>query len=326
MRHPQTRLSRLRSCATIRSMMSENSLNAYDLIQPVFVHYGDNLCKEISSMPGQYQFSIDKACDYVKDIYNKGVKSIILFGIPEQKDAIGSDAMSSTGIIQRAVEALKKAVPEMYIITDVCFCEYTDHGHCGVMVARGDKMILEHSLTCENLAVQVKTHADAGADMVAPSGMIDGQVASIRSALDSSGHGGVPIMSYSAKYASSFYGPFRDAAQGSPSFGDRRSHQMDTANVEEALREVELDIEEGADIVMVKPGLAYMDVIAQIKSTFNIPIAVYNVSGEYAMVKAAAANGWLEEEAIVREILLGFKRAGAGLIISYHTADIVEKL
>ena len=326
MKYPQTRLSRLRSCPTLRSMVSEHTLQASDLIQPVFIHYGENLCKEIPSMPGQYQFSIDRACEYIKNIYDRGVKAVILFGIPEVKDPLGSDAMSPTGIIQRAVEAIKKAVPEMYVITDVCFCEYTDHGHCGIMLDKGDHMVLDHSATCVNLAIQVKTHADAGADMVAPSGMIDGQVAAIRTALDSAGHTNIAIMSYAAKYASAFYGPFRDAAEGSPKFGDRRSHQMDVANTDEAMREVQLDIDEGADIVMVKPGLAYMDIVARIKDSFNIPIAVYSVSGEYAMIKSAVANGWLEEEEVVKEILLSFKRAGASLIISYYTSNLVEKL
>ena len=326
MKYPQTRLSRLRLTPTLRSMVRENVLNAEELIQPVFIHYGENISNEISSMPGQYQFSIDRACEYIKGIYDRGVKAIILFGIPETKDPLGSDALSPAGIIPRAIEAIKKAVPEMYVITDICFCEYTDNGHCGVMVDKGDTMILNHAATCVSLATQVQMHADAGVDMVAPSGMIDGQVAAIRTALDTTGFSHIPIMSYAAKYASAFYGPFRDAAQGSPQFGDRRSHQMDPANSDEALREVMLDIDEGADIVMVKPGLAYMDIVRRLKDNFNIPIAVYNVSGEYAMIKAAAANGWLEEEAIVKEMLLGFKRAGAGLIITYHAADIAGKL
>ena len=331
MKYPQTRLSRLRSCPTLRAMVRENSLEPEDLIQPVFIHYGENYCEEIASMPGQYQYSIDKACEYIRQIYDKGVKAILLFGIPEVKDPLGSDATNPEGIIQRAVREIKKNVPEMYVITDVCFCEYTDNGHCGVMVDKGDQMlgsrlVLDHVATCVSLAAQVQTHAEAGVDMVAPSGMIDGQVSAIRTALDTAGFRDVPIMSYAAKYASAFYGPFRDAAQGAPQFGDRRNHQMDPANSDEALREVMLDIDEGADIVMVKPGLAYMDILRRLKDSFNIPLSVYNVSGEYAMVKAAAANGWLSENEIAKEILLSFKRAGANMIISYHTSDIIETL
>ncbi len=326
MSNMNSRLSRLRNCQTLRDMISENSVSAKDLVQPVFIHYGNNFAKEINSMPGQCQFSIDRACEYVRDLYDIGVKAILLFGIPEHKDELGSDSMADNGIIQQAVREIKKIVPQMFIITDVCFCEYTSHGHCGVMVPSGDGYTLDHPATCNNLAKQVISHAKAGADMVAPSGMIDGQIAAIREALDSSGFLSLPVMSYAAKYASAFYGPFRDAAQGAPAYGDRRTHQMNPANSDEALREVAQDIEQGADIIMVKPGLPYLDIIRRVKDNFNIPVAAYNVSGEYSMVKAAAANNWLSENEIVSEILLGFKRAGADLIISYHTADYLRQL
>ncbi len=324
MSHKIPKISRLRVNATLRDMLAENSLSANDLIQPVFIHYGEKLSREIPSMPGQYQFSIDRACEYVREIHEYGIKAIILFGIPEHKDDIGSESFNDNGIIQQAVRAIKQVVPQMYIITDVCFCEYTSHGHCGFMNKTSQGMILDHKVTCAYLERQVVSHAQAGADMVAPSGMIDGQVAAIRYALDCNGFINTPIMSYAAKYASAFYGPFRDAAQGAPVFGDRRTHQMNSANSDEALREVAQDIAEGADIVMVKPGLAYLDIIRRVKDNFNIPIVGYNVSGEYAMVKAAAANGWLDEPAIVAETLLAFKRAGADLIISYHSADFLK--
>ncbi len=325
MSFPHNRLSRLRSSEVLRNMVAENQVQASDLVQPVFIHYGENIEREISSMPGQYQFSIDRACEYIRRIYDAGVRSVLLFGIPEKKNATGSDAMSDKGIVQQAVRAIKQAVPGMYVITDVCFCEYTDHGHCGVLTNSPRGMILDHEATCRNLALQVLTHARAGADMVAPSGMIDGQVQAIRQALDGNGFDNIPIMSYAAKYASAFYGPFRDAAQGAPSFGDRRSHQMDPRNSDEALREVQQDIEQGADIIMIKPGMPYLDIVRRVKDNFNIPIAVYNVSGEYAMVKAAAANGWLNEKQTVMEILTSFKRAGADIIITYHAADVVGK-
>jgi len=322
MDYPINRLSRLRANENFRAMVRENVLNVDDLIQPVFVHHGENIKKEITSMPGQYQLSADRLAEYSEQIFEAGIKSVLLFGIPAHKDAVGSDTWDdNNGIIQRALRELRKAVPEMVLITDVCFCEYTDHGHCGVITERDGQKVLDHEATCENLALQAASHARAGADMLAPSGMIDGGVGVIREALDGMGFGHVPVMAYSAKYASSFYGPFREAAQGAPQFGDRRSYQMDIANSDEALREVELDIQEGADIVMVKPALAYMDIIRRVKDIFTLPVAAYNVSGEYAMIKAAAQNGWLDEKAAVLEILTNLKRAGADLIITYHALD-----
>ena len=326
MQYGNSNLSRLRQSPVLRDMLAETSISANDLIQPVFFHYGDNVKEEIASMPGQYQYSIDTGCEYVRKLYDLGVKAVLLFGIPESKDPIGSDSFSDNGIIQCAVRAIKKAVPEMYVITDVCFCEYTDHGHCGVMVDTPAGKMLDHEATCVNLARQVVSHAKAGADMVAPSGMIDNQVSSIRAALDNSGFKNVPIMSYAAKYASSFYGPFRDAAQGAPAFGDRRTHQMNICNSDEALREVQQDIIQGADIIMVKPALAYLDIIFRVKHEFNIPVAAYNVSGEYSMLKAAGAKGWLNESEAAFEILTSIKRAGADIIISYNSADIISRI
>jgi len=323
MDYPTTRLSRLRGNPTFRQMVRETTLEISDLIQPLFVHHGEKVKKEIASMPGQYQLSVDNLTEQARKFFDMGIRAVLLFGIPAHKDPIGSDSWDDkNGIIQRALRALRKATPEMILICDVCFCEYTDHGHCGVIVERNGRKVLDHDATLENLALQTASHARAGADIVAPSGMIDGAVGVMRQTLDGMACSHIPIMSYSAKYASSFYGPFRDAAEGAPKFGDRRSHQMDIANSDEALREVELDIREGADIVMVKPALAYMDIIKRVKDTFSMPTAAYNVSGEYAMVKAAAANGWIDEKSIVLEILTGLKRAGADLIITYHTPDV----
>ncbi|MBN1765287.1 MAG: porphobilinogen synthase [Sedimentisphaerales bacterium] len=321
------RLSRLRANETFRQMVRENRLEAGDLIQPLFVHHGDQVKNEIDSMPGQFQYSIDNLIEVTQRLYDAGLRAVLLFGIPAGKDEAGSDTWDDEhGIIQQALRALKKAVPKMILITDVCFCEYTTHGHCGVLVERNGQKVLDHDATLDNLALQAASHARSGADMLAPSGMIDGAVGIIRETLDGLGYQHLPIMSYSAKYASSFYGPFRDAAQGAPQFGDRRSHQMDCANSNEALREVEIDIQEGADIVMVKPALSFMDVICRIKELFNIPCAAYNVSGEYAMVKAASERGWLDEKQCVMEILTSFKRAGADLIITYHAGDAVNWL
>jgi len=323
---PIQRLSRLRFSPTLRDMVQENHLHLSDLIQPIFIHHGTNINNEISSMPGQFQMSIDIATTYAKRLYDTGIKSVILFGLPKSKDNIGSDALSNTGIIQQAIGALKKAVPELFIITDVCFCEYTDHGHCGVLKEINGKQVLNHDETLNNLQLQVISHANAGCDMVAPSGMIDGAVGAIRYALDENGFTHLPIMGYSAKFASAFYGPFRDAADGAPQQGDRKSYQMNVANTDEAMREVALDIKEGADIVMVKPGLAYLDIVERIKTTHNLPICIYNVSGEYAMVKAAANAGWIDEKATVLEKMLCMKRAGANLIITYHAQDIPKWL
>ena len=323
MDYPTTRLSRLRGNPTFRQMVRETTLDISDLIQPLFVHHGEKVKNEIASMPGQFQLSVDNLTEQARKLFDMGIRAVLLFGIPAHKDPVGSDTWDDkNGIIQCALRALRKATPEMILISDVCFCEYTDHGHCGIMVDRDGQKVLDHDATLENLALQTASHARAGADIVAPSGMIDGAVGVMRQTLDGMAYTHIPIMSYSAKYASSFYGPFRDAAEGAPKFGDRRSHQMDIANSDEALREVELDIREGADIVMVKPALAYMDIIRMVKDTFSMPTAAYNVSGEYAMVKAAAANGWIDEKSIVLEILTGLKRAGADLIITYHTPDV----
>lgn len=323
---PTHRLSRLRFSPTLRDMVQENHLHLSDLIQPIFIHHGTNINNEIPSMPGQFQMSIDVATVYAKHLFDGGIKSVILFGIPESKDEVGSDALSKTGIIQQAIGALKKAVPDLFIITDVCFCEYTDHGHCGILKEINGKQVLDHDATLNHLQLQVISHANAGCDMVAPSGMIDGAVGAIRFALDKNSFTHLPIMGYSAKFASAFYGPFRDAADGAPQSGDRKSYQMNITNSDEAMREVALDIKEGADIVMVKPGLAYLDIVQRIKNRCNVPICIYNVSGEYAMVKAAAHAGWIDEKAIVLEKMICMKRAGANLIITYHAQDIAKWL
>jgi porphobilinogen synthase len=319
------RLSRLRSSPILRAMVRETRVDVTDLIQPIFVHHDPKTKKPIASMPGQYQLGLGKLTAYARRLEMLGIKAVLLFGIPAHKDAVGSDTWDDeNGVIQNAVRILKKSVPDLFVITDVCFCEYTDHGHCGVLKGRNGHKVIDHEATRENLARQVVSHARAGADMVAPSGMIDGAVAAIRHALDRNDHTHIPILSYAAKYASSFYGPFRAAAEGGPKFGDRRTHQMDPANALEALREVKQDIDEGADIVMIKPALAYLDVIRRVKDTFGLPTAAYNVSGEYAMVKAAAAQGWISEKDAVREILTAIKRAGADLIITYHAEQFAQ--
>ncbi|MGM0620035.1 MAG: porphobilinogen synthase [Bacteroidota bacterium] len=322
MQFPVTRLRRLRKNATIRNMVRETILTRNDLIMPLFVCPGEGVENKISSMPGNSQFSVDLLVKRCKELHEKGVQSVLLFGIPESKDETGEVACQHNGIVQQAVRALKKEVPELYLIADVCNCEYTTHGHCGTIVD-GD---VDNDLTLDTLAKQSVSLAEAGVDMVAPSDMMDGRVGAIRTALDENGFPDMPIMAYSAKYASAFYGPFREAAESAPQFGDRKTYQMDPANGDEALREVELDIQEGADIVMVKPALNYMDVIQSVKANFNVPVAAYNVSGEFSMVKAAAEKGWIDEKRIVLELLTGLKRAGADIIISYHTQDIIEEL
>jgi len=306
----------------LRSMMRENHLRVKDLIFPMFVRPGKKEARPVSSMPGVFQFSVDTLVEEVKEIAALGIPAIILFGIPEHKDEMGTEAYAENGIVQQAVRAVKEAVPSMTVITDVCLCEYTSHGHCGIV--RDGKILNDPTL--ELLAKEAVSHCRAGADMVAPSDMMDGRIGAVRDALDDEGFTDIPIMAYSAKYASNFYGPFRDAAESPPQFGDRKSYQMDPANLEEALREVELDIEEGADIVMVKPGLPYMDVLYAVKTAFNRPLAVYNVSGEYSMVKAAAANGWIDEQKMMMEILTGFKRAGADMILTYFAKDAAKVL
>lgn len=320
---PEYRPRRLRASETIRAMVREHSLSANDLIYPLFVKPGQGLRDEVSSMPGVFQLTLDQLPAEIDELRALGVPAVILFGLPSVKDEVGSEAYDEHGIVQEAIRAIKDHDPEFYVITDVCLCEYTSHGHCGVLDHKGHVV---NDLTLELLAREAVSHAEAGADMVAPSDMMDGRVAAIRSALDAEGFQDVPIMAYSAKYASGYYGPFREAADSAPSFGDRRAYQMDPANAEEALREVELDIEEGADLVMVKPALAYMDILRRVKDTFGYPTVAYNVSGEYAMVKAAASQGWIDEERVVMETLVGFKRAGADLVITYHAKDAARWL
>ncbi|MCI0468547.1 MAG: porphobilinogen synthase [Nitrospirae bacterium] len=319
---PVHRYRRLRRNETIRRMVRETSLACDDLIYPLFVTYGKGVRKEITSMPDCYQESVDEVIKNCKDIYSLGVPAVILFGIPEHKDDIGSSAIDDSGVVQNAIRAIKDAVPDLYVITDVCMCEYTSHGHCGV-IEKGD---VNNDKTLELLAKEALSHVRAGADMVAPSDMMDGRVAAIRSALDSEGFSSIPIMSYAAKYASAFYGPFREAAESTPQFGDRRTYQMDPANRQEALKEAALDIEEGADIVMVKPALSYLDIISDIKGAFSTPVAAYNVSGEYSLVKAAARLGWIDEKRIMIEMLTSIKRAGADLILTYFAKDAARML
>ncbi|HKJ67442.1 MAG TPA: porphobilinogen synthase, partial [bacterium] len=294
MSFPTIRMRRLRRNQAIRRMVRETSVTTDDLIYPLFVRPGSNIRRGIPSMPGQYQLSVDEAVNTCQRTYELGIPAVILFGIPEKKDPKGTEAYAPDGIIQRALQEIKSAVPDLYLITDVCLCEYTDHGHCGVI----ENQDVANDPTLELLGREALSHAQAGADMVAPSDMMDGRVGYIRDVLDNHGFDNTPIMAYSAKYASHYYGPFRDAAESPPQFGDRKSYQMDISNTDEALREVELDLEEGADIIMVKPALPYLDVLQRVSRTFRVPTAAYNVSGEYAMIKAAAANGWLDEQAV----------------------------
>lgn len=319
---PYFRSRRLRGTPEIRRMVRETKLSVDDLIYPLFVTYEKGAKRPIPSMPGQFQLAIEHLVSEAQEVKSLGIPAIILFGIPETKDSVGSDSYNDDGIIQQAVRAVKETVSGLLVITDVCFCEYTDHGHCGV-IKHND---VDNDATLELLAQQAVSHAQSGADMVAPSGMIDGMVGAIREGLDEAGFEKIPILSYAVKYASSFYGPFRDAVESAPKFGDRRTHQMDPANVGEALKEAELDVEEGADILMVKPALAFLDVIRQVKERFEMPLAAYNVSGEYSMVKAAAQNGWIDEKALTLEILTSIKRAGADLILSYHAKDVAKWL
>jgi porphobilinogen synthase len=304
----------------------EERLSVDDLIYPLFVYHGKNLRREIASMPGQYQLSLDRLGDVVGEVAEAKIPGVLLFGIPQHKDARGSAAWQDTGIVQEAIRAIKRVAPGLLVITDVCFCEYTDHGHCGLLTDTGGRVDVDNDATLPLLAEQSISHARAGADMIAPSGMMDGMVGAIRAGLDGAGFTGIPILSYAAKFASGYYGPFREAAESAPAFGDRRTYQMDPANGDEALREVALDLAEGADLVMVKPALAYLDVVRRVKDRFEVPVAVYNVSGEYAMVKAAAANGWIDERRIVLETLTGFKRAGADIVITYHALDVARWL
>jgi porphobilinogen synthase len=303
-------------------MVRETTLSPDNLIYPMFVVHGQGVRREVKSMPGIYQLSVDQAILETQEAANLGIPSIILFGIPAHKDALGSENFSDEGIVQRAIRAIKDALPELIVIADVCMCEYTDHGHCGVV--ENGKIV--NDATLEILQRAAISYAQAGADVVAPSGMMDGMVRAIRSALDDKGFVNVSILSYAIKYASAFYGPFREAAEGAPKFGDRKTHQMDPANAREALHELALDLAEGADIVMVKPALPYLDIIRRVREVCHQPVAAYNVSGEYAMIKAAAANGWLNERAVVMELLTGIKRAGADLILTYHAKDAARWL
>ena len=322
MPYPTARLRRLRRTGALRGLVQETRLHRSALVYPIFVQEGKGVVQEIPSMPGIARYSPDRLQVEIAEIASLGLTSVILFGIPAKKDPNGTAAYQETGVVQKAIRIIKKEAPEMVVITDVCLCEYTSHGHCGVL----DGKEIDNDATLDLLARMAVSHADAGADMVAPSDMMDGRVQALRSALDKAGLSSVPIMSYAAKYASAFYGPFREAAESTPAFGDRRSYQMDPPNRNEAIREIALDIEEGADIVMVKPALAYLDVLREARERFLHPLAAYNVSGEYAMVKAAAARGWIDEDRIVAEILMSIKRAGADLILTYFAKQAARQL
>ena len=319
---PQVRMRRLRQSEPLRGLVRETRLSPAEFVYPLFVRAGQDLREEISSMPGCYHLSPDQAVREAEEALGLGIPAVILFGLPEVKDTMGTEAYAEDGIVQRAVRRLKAELPELIVITDVCLCEYTDHGHCGVIEGQE----VHNDRTLELIARTALSHAEAGADIVAPSDMMDGRVAAIRQALDSAKRGGVPILSYAAKYASAFFGPFRVAAESAPQFGDRRGYQMDPANAREAMREMELDVAEGADMLMVKPALAFLDIIAAARRRFDLPIAAYNVSGEYAMVKAAARMGWLDERKTALETLTGIKRAGADIIITYHAKDAARWL
>jgi len=313
---------RLRKTATIRRMVRETSLSPNDFIYPLFVDEGICEAIEVKSMPGVFRIPLSDVAKAVKEVEALGIPGIILFGIPNEKDDIGASGWDDDGIVQKAIRAAKEACPNICVIADTCFCEYTEHGHCGVLC--GEEV--DNDATLENLQKEAVSYAKAGVDIVAPSGMMDGMIAAIRSGLDEAGFTETPIMSYAVKYASGYFGPFRDAADSTPTFGDRASYQMDPANRREAIKEALLDVQEGADMLMVKPALAYMDIVREVKDATNLPMAVYNVSGEYAMVKAAAANGWIDEKRVVLETMLGFKRAGADLILSYHALDVARWL
>jgi len=319
---PTKRLRRLRYNPIVRDMIRETQLTKKDLIYPLFAVHGEKIKNEVKSMPGVYQMSVDVLVEECKEVASLGIPAVILFGIPEHKDEQGSEAYNPNGIIQQAVRAIKANVKDLVVITDVCLCEYTSHGHCGML--NGEEILNDETVSL--LAKEAISHAEAGADIIAPSDMMDGRIAAIRKALDYKGFSKIPIMSYAAKYASGFYGPFRDAAESTPAFGDRRSHQMDVANANEALREVETDIEEGADIVMVKPAGAYLDIIWRVKEKFVLPTAAYQVSGEYAMIKAAAQNGWIDEQRVMLEALTSIKRAGADMILTYFAKDVAKYL
>ena len=322
MNFPQLRLRRLRQNERIRRLVRETSLSVDDLVYPLFVRPGKEVKTPISAMVGHFQLSIDHVVEEIEEAEGLGIPGVILFGIPERKDEVGSEAYSDDGIIQRAIRAIKEEFPDFLVITDVCLCEYTSHGHCGVV--EGDRVLNDPTL--ELLAKQALSHVRAGADIIAPSDMMDGRVAAVRKTLDENGYSEIPILAYSAKFASSFYGPFREAAESVPQFGDRKSYQMDFANADEALREVRMDIQEGADIVMIKPALPYLDIISRVKEEFRVPVAAYNVSGEYAMIKAAAQLGWIDGEKVMMESLLSIKRAGADFILTYFAKEAAKRL
>lgn len=322
MSFPTHRPRRLRRSEAIRGLVRETRLTTAGLVYPLFVCPGKKVKQEVGSMPGVFQQSADQIVEECGEVESLGIPAVILFGLPESKDARGSSSVAATGVVQKAIEAIRKAKLNLLVITDVCLCEYTDHGHCGVI----ENGKVSNDATLPVLAQQALSHARAGADIVAPSDMMDGRVAAIREALDAKGFSDIAILSYAAKYCSGFYGPFREAAQSAPQFGDRRSYQMDSANAREALKEVALDLGEGADIVMVKPALPYLDIIRRVRARFDVPVAAYNVSGEYAMVKAAAQKGWLDEKRVVFEILTGIQRAGASIILTYHAKDVARWL
>ena len=324
---PATRLRRLRSHPRLRDLIRETQITVNDLVLPLFIRHGDEGKRPILSMPGHYQLTLDDLASELEEITSLNIPAVILFGIPKYKDTLGSSAYADNGIIQCAISIIKDLAPDLLVISDLCFCEYTDHGHCGIINDRSGKLDIDNDQTLEALVKQAISHANAGADIIAPSGMIDGMITTLRQALDGEGFETIPILSYAAKYASAFYGPFRQAAEGIPQFGDRHTYQMDPANAQEALREVALDIQEGADMIMVKPASMYLDVIQRIKTAYpTIPLAAYSVSGEYAMLKAAAENGWLDEQSTVLELLTSIKRAGASFIINYFAKEVAAWL
>ena len=322
MTFPTHRPRRLRRTEALRGFVRETRLSASGLVYPMFACPGNNVRIEVSSMPGIFQQSVDQIVEECREVAGLGIPAVILFGLPDKKDEVGSEASDPNGAVQRAIEAIRKAKLDLLVITDVCLCEYTSHGHCGV-IEKGD---VANDPSVERLAAAALSHARAGADIVAPSDMMDGRVGAIRQKLDANGFEDVAILSYAAKYCSGFYGPFREAAQSAPQFGDRRSYQMDPANAREALREVALDLEEGADMIMVKPALPYLDIIQRVRERFDVPVAAYNVSGEYAMVKAAARNGWIDEQRVVLEIMTSIQRAGAEIVLTYHAKDVARWL
>jgi len=322
MSFPETRLRRFRRTPALRRLVRETRLSLDNLVLPLFVCPGEGVANPVGSMPGVYQHSVDRLVETVKEAYAEGIRSVLLFGLPETKDAVGSAAWSPDGIVQRAMRALTQEVPGLVKIADVCFCEYTDHGHCGVL--HGNEV--DNDATLENLAKQSVSLAEAGADVIAPSDMMDGRVGAIRKALDAAGHSSTPILSYAVKFASGFYGPFREAAESTPQFGDRRSYQMDPANGREAMREAEADVEEGADMLMVKPALPYLDILAALRQRFDLPLAAYHVSGEYSMIKAAAERGWIDYDRVMMESLIAIRRAGADLILTYAAREAAKLL